>query len=42
MAKKYPTAALAVIAFKAERWADIRPGTGSLVSFTKPKALQAA
>ena len=42
MAKKYPTAALAVITFTAKRWADIRPGTGSLVSFTKPKALQAA
>ena len=42
MAKKYPTAALAVITFNAERWADISPGTGSLVSFTKPKTLQAA
>jgi len=42
MAKKYPTAALAVITFDAERWDDIRPGAGNLVSFTKPKTLRAA
>ncbi|MGI9414353.1 MAG: SixA phosphatase family protein [Hyphomicrobiales bacterium] len=42
MAKKYPTAALAVIEFDVERWADIRAGAGRLVSFTKPKALRAA
>ena len=42
MARKYPTAALAVIVFDAENWSDIRPGKGTLVSFTRPKALHEA
>lgn len=42
MARKYPTAALAVIEFDADNWADIRPGKGRLKSFTRPKALHEA
>lgn len=33
MAEKFPTAALAVITFDAKRWADVRPGTGTLRRF---------
>ncbi len=36
---KYPTAALAVIDFKADLWADIRPGSGTLQAFIKPREL---
>lgn len=39
LATQFPTAALAVIDFEAERWADIAPGTGRLERFVKPKDL---
>lgn len=39
MARKFPTAALAVIDFDAATWADIAEGAGRLVSFTRPKTL---
>ena len=42
MARKYPTAALAVIEFDTDRWSDVRPGKGRLRSFTRPKALHEA
>ena len=35
---KYPTGALAVIDFVA-RWADIRPGSGQLAAFIRPRDL---
>lgn len=39
MASKYPTAALAEIAFDAKRWRDVEAGTGRLVDFVRPKDL---
>lgn len=42
MARKYPTAALAVMTFETESWTDIREGKGRLASFTRPKALHEA
>lgn len=36
MAVKFPTAALAAIAFKAENWSEIRAGAGKLISFIRP------
>jgi len=39
MYRKFPTAALAVIEFDVEDWADVVPGMGSLISFTRPKDL---
>ena len=42
MARKYPTAALAVIEFEADDWGDVKAGKGKLVSFTRPKALHEA
>lgn len=39
MAKKFPTAAAAVIAFNADAWASIKPGTGRLEHFLTPKRL---
>ena len=42
MARKYPTAALAIIEFEGDDWADIRAGKGKLHSFTRPKALHEA
>lgn len=40
MDAKYPTAALAVLDFKALRWADIAPGSAALERFVKPKDLK--
>ncbi len=38
MREKYPTGALAVIAFPhVGRWADVAPGKGRFESFTRPK-----
>ena len=37
MAAKFPTATLAVIAFKADTWSTIRPGAGKLASFIRPR-----
>lgn len=39
MARKFPTAALAVIELGAEQWPAIRPGKGYLQSFVRPKDL---
>jgi phosphohistidine phosphatase len=39
MARKYPTCALAVLEFDGA-WRDVRPGTGRLVAFVKPKDLE--
>lgn len=39
MAEKFPTAAVAVIAFNTESWSGIEPGTGRLEHFLTPKRL---
>jgi phosphohistidine phosphatase len=37
---KFPTAALAVLAFEAERWADLAAGGGRLENLVRPKDLR--
>ncbi len=37
--RKYPTGAVTVLDFKAERWADVQMGTGKFVTYTAPRAL---
>lgn len=39
---EYPPAALTVFDFAAETWADVHPGEGRLIGFTRPKELDAA
>lgn len=39
MRKKFPTAALAEIAFDAEQWRSLGPGQGELRRFVRPKSL---
>ena len=39
MAEKFPTAALAVLNFRNASWGSIRPGTGRLADFVRPKDL---
>jgi phosphohistidine phosphatase len=39
VAGKYPTAALAVVEFPAERWRDVLPGTGEIVELILPREL---
>jgi phosphohistidine phosphatase len=39
LAKKYPTAGLAVIDFAIEDWAGVKPGAGRLDRFVTPKSL---
>lgn len=39
LSEKYPTGALAVIAFRANRWAEIAGGTGRLERFIRPRDL---
>jgi phosphohistidine phosphatase len=39
MSAKFPTAALAVIDFDAERWSQIATGAGRLEAFIPPKDL---
>lgn len=39
---KYPTAALTVFDFEVETWADVYPGKGRLIGFTRPKELDSA
>lgn len=39
---KYPTAALTVFDFAVETWADVDPGEGRLIGFTRPKQLDSA
>ena len=41
MSAKFPTSALAVIAFTTEEWTGIRAGAGDLVRFLRPKDLGA-
>ena len=40
MAKKFPTAALAVIRFSIESWSLLKPGQGRLDVFVRPKDLK--
>jgi phosphohistidine phosphatase len=37
--EKFPTAALAVLDFDVLRWRDLKPGTGKLADFVRPKDL---
>jgi len=39
MSEKFPTAAVAVLAFNADSWAGIEPGSGRLEHFLTPKQL---
>jgi len=39
MAMKFPTAALAVIAFEGDDWAEAKPGAGTLEAFVTPREL---
>ncbi len=37
--QKFPTAALAVIAFDADRWTQLKPQSGTLERFVTPRSL---
>jgi phosphohistidine phosphatase len=37
LAEKFPTAALAVLRFAIDDWSDVRPGTGALEAFVRPR-----
>lgn len=39
MAKKFPTAAFARFTFEATAWHDVRPATGTLETFVRPRTL---
>ena len=39
LTEKFPTAAVAVLGFAGESWADIEPGTGRLQHFLTPRQL---
>lgn len=39
---KYPTGALTVVDFAVGNWADVNPGAGRLIGFTRPKELDPA
>lgn len=39
LARKFPTAAVAVLDFDAEDWSELGPGQGRLVAFVRPKDL---
>ena len=39
LARKYPTAGLAVIDLDVESWSDVEPGAGVLRRFIRPKDL---
>lgn len=41
LAVKFPTSALAIVAFAVKSWSDIRRGKGRLVSFRRPRDLGA-
>ena len=41
IAVKYPTAALAVIDFACDRWAEAAPGSGTIHAFVTPRSLAA-
>lgn len=36
---KFPTASLAVISCEGDGWADVAPGRGTLITFTRPRDL---
>jgi len=40
--EKFPTASVAEIEFDAEHWADLKPGSGRLVRFVRPRDLDPA
>jgi phosphohistidine phosphatase len=40
--RKFPTAAVAVIDFDVDDWAELRPGSGRLEAFVRPKDLPRA
>jgi len=40
VAVKFPTAALATLAFDGTRWADLRPGGAELAAFVRPRDLK--
>ncbi len=39
---KFPTAALAEIAFEVESWRDVEPGDGELIRFVRPRDLDSS
>lgn len=39
MEEKYPTASLAVIAFEGDSWKSVKPASGKLIDFVRPKDL---
>jgi phosphohistidine phosphatase len=39
LAEKFPTAGLALIGFAIRSWADLRPGSGELLGFWRPRDL---
>lgn len=39
MAQKFPTAALAVLDFRGDDWAAVKPGAGRLADFMRPRDL---
>lgn len=39
LVEKYPTGALAEISLRADRWNDVREGSGTLVRFVRPRDL---
>jgi phosphohistidine phosphatase len=42
LARKFPTAALAVLDFDAPHWEAVKPGTGRLTDFVRPRDLRGA
>jgi phosphohistidine phosphatase len=40
IAEKFPTAGLAVIDFDQENWGSLRPGSGRIVAFFRPRELE--
>jgi phosphohistidine phosphatase len=40
MAEKFPTTGLAVIDVDAKAWRDVRPGTGRIVAFFRPREFE--
>jgi phosphohistidine phosphatase len=40
--EKFPTGSIAEIIFDTDHWADIKPGSGSLVRFVRPRDLDPA
>jgi phosphohistidine phosphatase len=40
LASKYPTAALAILDFRIQRWRELEAGEGDLRDFVRPKALK--